>query len=201
MQHPFTHPHTPRRQGLRWLLLACSALLAGATQARTSVSVDLNLGLPLGVYHGGPVYAAPVYAAPVYAAPVYATPVYATPAYGTVYGRLPAGAVSVHIGGGRYWRHGGVYYRPWGPRWVVVAPPLVVPVARSATVVRAAPPPAPSRPDPVITPRNGQSAEQTEYDRQQCNRWATTLPSAMAEASVFQRAVEACMDGRGYGMK
>ena len=60
---------------------------------------------------------------------------------------------------------------------------------------------APTRPDPIIYPRNGQSAAQTEADRQECNRWATTQPSAVADASVFQRAVEACMDGRGYTMK
>jgi hypothetical protein len=180
---------------------AMAALACGAAQARTSVSVDLNLGLPIGGYYGHS-YGGPVYAAPIYAAPVYATPVYAAPAYGTVYSALPAGAVSVRIGGGHYWRHGGAYYRAWGPRWVVVAPPVAVPVARAAPFLRAAaPPPAPRRPDPVITPRNGQGAAQTEYDRQQCNRWATTLPAAMAEASVFQRAVQACMDGRGYSMK
>ena len=43
--------------------------------------------------------------------------------------------------------------------------------------------------------------QQTEIDRQECNRWATTQPSAVADAGVFQRAVEACMDGRGYTMK
>ena len=160
-------------------LLACS--LAGA-QARGSVSVDLTVGLPL----GGPLYAAP----------------YGAPAYGTVYGGLPAGAVSVQIGGGRYWRHGGAFYRPWGPRWVVVAPPVVL--AGAPTLASDAPPPVvlpPSKPDPIIYPRNGQEAQQTEADRQECNRWATTQPAAMADAAVFQRAVQACMDGRGYTMK
>ena len=36
---------------------------------------------------------------------------------------------------------------------------------------------------------------------QECNRWATTQPSAMADAQVFQRAVAACMDGRGYTVR
>lgn len=53
-------------------------------------------------------------------------------------------------------------------------------------------------PDPIIYPRNGHSAAQTETDRVACQRWATTQPSPMAEASVFQRAAAACMDGRGY---
>ena len=59
----------------------------------------------------------------------------------------------------------------------------------------------PARPDPIIYPRNGQSAQQTEADRQECNRWATTQPSAMSDASVFNRATEACMDGRGYTLR
>jgi hypothetical protein len=125
------------------------------------------------------------------------------------YSHLPRGAVSVVIGGGRYWRHGSHLYSPWGSGWVLVAPPVVL----AAPLVlqqaeRPAPAPAaevlptpPSRPDPVIYPRNGQSAQQTEADRQDCNRWATTQPAALADASVFHRAVEACMDGRGYTMK
>ena len=175
--------------------LAAAVLLAlgsAGAQARVNWSVDLNLGLPFPGYYNGPVYAGPGYG---------------VPAYGSVYSALPVGAVSISVGGGRYWRHGGVYYRPWGPRWVVVAPPIVVGAA--VPIVQAVPPeppppavpPTPSRPDPVIYPRNGQSAEQTEADRQDCNRWATTQPAALADASVFQRAVEACMDGRGYTMK
>jgi len=59
----------------------------------------------------------------------------------------------------------------------------------------------PARADPIIYPRKNQSPEQTEADRQDCNRWATTQPAAMNSASVFSRAVEACMDGRGYTTK
>jgi hypothetical protein len=55
--------------------------------------------------------------------------------------------------------------------------------------------------DPIIYPRNGQSPEQTEADRQDCNRWATSLPSALSDAQVFQRAVAACMDARGYSVR
>ena len=58
-----------------------------------------------------------------------------------------------------------------------------------------------SRPEPVVYPRNGQDAQQTEADRQACERWATTQPAALADAAVFMRAVEACMDGRGYTMR
>lgn len=161
-------------------VLSCAATYV---QARVNWSVDLNLGFPIGGYYNGPIYAGP--------------------GYGTVYGALPSGAVSLQIGGGRYWRQGGVYYRPWGPRWVVVAPPVFIPISQSRTVGEAAPASleyVPSRPDPVIYPLNGQSAEQLESDRQDCNRWATTQPAALADAAVFHRAVQACMDGRGYTM-
>jgi hypothetical protein len=81
----------------------------------------------------------------------------------------------------------GYYYRdPWYPGYVIV---------------QAQPPAALSAPDPVIVPRNGQSAAQAEADRQQCNRWATTQPAAMADAGEFQRATLACMEGRGYSIR
>ena len=148
------------------------ALAAWGAQARTAVSVNLGFGVG---------YPAAPYGA----------------AWGGYYGGVP------------YWHRAGVWYRPWGPSWVVVAPPVAYYPYPAPVVVEpapVAPPPAvvsaaPTRPDPIIYPRNGQSAAQTEADRQECNRWATTQPSAVADASVFQRAVEACMDGRGYTMK
>jgi hypothetical protein len=92
-----------------------------------------------------------------------------------------------------------VYY----PRTVLVTPPLVI--AGNAPPPAPPAPPAqplvPATPEPVIYPRNGQSNEQLEADRQACNRWATTVPAAMADASVFQRATAACMDGRGYTLR
>jgi hypothetical protein len=129
----------------------------------------------------------------------------------------PRVEVGVSVGGpvisvghwGGHHGHSRGYYRGhyrggwgWGP--VLLSPwiyPQVVTVVQPAPVVVDAVPPAPaqaSRPDPVIYPRNGQSAQQTETDRQGCNRWATTQPQALADSSVFLRAVDACMDGRGY---
>jgi hypothetical protein len=99
-----------------------------------------------------------------------------------------------YYGGG--WGWGPVLWAPW-------VYPSVVTVVQAAPVVvePPAPPVQPNRPDPVIYPRNGQSAQQTEADRQECNRWATTQPQALADSSVFLRAVDACMDGRGYTTK
>ena len=146
--------------------------LAGAAQARVNWSIGLDLGQPFLT-------------------------------------TLPHGAVSLQVGGGhgRYWRHGAHWYQPWHSyggdvRWVLVAPPVIFALEQQVLAAPAAMlPAAPSRPEPVIYPRNGQDAQQTEFDRQGCNRWATTQPAALADAAVFHRAVEACMDGRGYTMK
>lgn len=162
------------------------------------------------------------------------------PSRGYIAGSLPGGSVSIAFHGGSYYYHGGVWFRPQGPRFVVVAPPfgIVVPLLPpayttlyiggapyyyangvyystapggyavvapppGAEVAQPVPPPPPPKPepDPIVYPRNGQSPAQTEADRQECNRWATTQPAAMADAAVFQRAVAACMDGRGYTVR
>ncbi|CAD5370613.1 conserved exported hypothetical protein [Rubrivivax sp. A210] len=115
----------------------------------------------------------------------------------------PVGSIGVHLGHGGGWRHrgyygGGVVFGGpiyWPP--VVYEPPIVV-VQAPPTPPAA---PAPSRADPVVYPRNGQDGTQTEADRQACDRWATTQPAALADAAVFKRAVEACMDARGYTLK
>ena len=46
------------------------------------------------------------------------------PSHGYVYGSLPRGYVNVHYHGSPYYYRGGIWYRPYGPRYVVVAPPL-----------------------------------------------------------------------------
>ncbi len=90
-----------------------------------------------------------------------------------------------------------VYYD--NPSVVYVNPPAYYPPAPVYVNPPAAPAPvAPTAADPIFYPRNGQSPAQAEADRQDCNRWATTQPRAMADASIFQRATFACMDGRGY---
>jgi len=110
--------------------------------------------------------------------------------------------------GARFWGGVGIgfglgtlyYGAPWYPGYVAVP-------AYPAYPVYPAYPAAPSEPiakmppDPVIYPRNGQSAAQLESDRQDCNRWAMTQPSAVADASVFHRATIACMEGRGYTVR
>ena len=163
------------------------------------------------------------------------------PPHGYAVPALPSGSVSIGFGGGSYFFHGGVWFRPYGGRFIVSLPPIgivipllppdyatlwiggapyyyangvyytqspgqgyvVVAPPPGADAAQPVPAPAPPRaqPDPIYYPRTGQSAAQTETDRQECNRWATTQPRAMADAQVFQRAVAACMDGRGYTVR
>jgi hypothetical protein len=80
----------------------------------------------------------------------------------------------------------------WQPAYAVAPPPVAY---------YDAPPALPRAPEPVIYPRQGQSPAQTEADRQDCNRWATTQPGAMADAGMFHRATIACMEGRGYTVR
>jgi len=124
------------------------------------------------------------------------------PPIGVIIPILPSAYVSLNFGGVPYYYANGIYYTQAipGPGYVVAAPPADASTAQTQAAPVVTAPPA-SKPDPIIYPRNGQSAAQTEADRQDCNRWATTQPSAMNDASVFGRAVEACMDGRGYSMR
>ena len=159
---------------------------------------------------------------------------------GYVYGGLPHGSVSIGFGRGHYYYGGGRWYRPYGPRFAIVVPPIgivapflpfgytsvwvggspyyyangayyapvsggyavVAPPVQSVAVAPQAVQAAPAAAlDPIFYPRQGQTAARTEADRRACNQWASSQPNAMADASVFQRATLACMDGRGYTVK
>jgi hypothetical protein len=112
---------------------------------------------------------------------------------------LGIGAIGYY---GAYGYDGYYGYPPYvvsdDPGYVVVDPPV------TGNVVRSAGQPVPavsSAPDPIFYPKNGQSAAKTDADRQECNRWATTQAGAMSDASIFQRATFACMEGRGYTVR
>jgi len=46
------------------------------------------------------------------------------PERGAAFRALPSGGYRVPYRGGEYYFHGGAWYRPWGPRFIVVAPPF-----------------------------------------------------------------------------
>jgi hypothetical protein len=89
------------------------------------------------------------------------------------------------------------YGAPAGAEYIVADPPPGDRVVRSGQPV----PSTQSLPDPIFYPKNGQTLARTEADRQECNRWATTQNGAMSDASIFQRATFACMEGRGYTVR
>ncbi len=171
-------------------LAATAAVLAGTMVSAQADGVSVGLGLP------------------------------AVGGYASAGG--PVGLMSVGYRGGHGGGRGG-YYRGGGGGWgwgvglglgaglllaspfyypgVVVTPPTTVIIEQPPQGASTPQPMQPSRPEPVIYPRNGQSAQQLEGDRQACNRWATTQPAALNDSSVFMRAVDACMDARGYTSK
>lgn len=115
------------------------------------------------------------------------------------WGQRHRGGASIGIGIGL---GGYLYGAPWAyhPGYVVPVLPPVVYYERGAR--RHAPPPEPAiakgPPDPIFYPKRGQSAQQTEADLHDCNRWALNQPEAIARADVFHRATLACMQGREY---
>lgn len=93
--------------------------------------------------------------------------VVSVPPVGIIVPMLPSAYATVWSGGAPYYDANGVYYaQSPGQGYVVVAPP---PDAAAAQPVAVAPAPK-AMPDPILYPRNGQSAAQTEADRQDCNR-------------------------------
>jgi opacity protein-like surface antigen len=46
------------------------------------------------------------------------------PNRGVVYGALPGGALGMRYRGGDWYFQGGAWYRPYGPRYIVAAPPI-----------------------------------------------------------------------------
>jgi hypothetical protein len=118
------------------------------------------------------------------------------------------GGLGLGLGVGAISYYGDGYYAPY-PYYdgyyddapVIVSPGYTV-VEPAAGVRSGQPVPQVARaPDPIYYPRNGQSAATTEFDRRECNRWATAQPGAMADGSIFQRATLACMEGRGYTVR
>jgi hypothetical protein len=135
---------------------------------------------------------------------------------------LPAFYTTVWFGGVPYYYANDTYYR-WVPaesQYEVVAPPGDESAAQ--TEPPGAPPPADVAPPPnapggdmFIYPKNGQSEDQQAEDKFQCHQWAKQqsgfdptqsgggVPAdqnASAHAS-YNRAMTACLDGRGYSVK
>ncbi len=171
------------------------------------------------------------------------------PAHGHYVRAVPAGHRVVAFGGVNYYYSRGVWYRPWGPRFVVVGPPfgIVVPflppyyatvwvgsvpyfyansvyytsVPGGYSVVEppqgpVAEAPLPPSDQAYIYPRQGQDDRKQADDKYACHKWAAGQtgfdptqppPTGLSEAQAYQkradyqRAMSACLEGRGYTVK
>jgi len=164
-------------------------------------------GLPDGYhayYHGGSRY---YFSGGVWYAPRGPGFVVIAPPHGLVITVLPPYYSTVWFGGIPFYYANSVYYS-WQPAqngYAVVDPP---PNADEPT------PPPPSGPPPVdlvIYPKNGQGKEQQAADQYECHNWAKTqsnfdptepsggvLGNADLARNTYNRAMTACLQGRGY---
>jgi hypothetical protein len=163
---------------------------------------------------------------------------------------VPGRPFVVERGGGRFFYSGGVWYAPYGPRFVVVGAPIgvfvpVLPPFYTTLWIGGFPyyyandtyyewhdaengyevvePPndqgASTQPPPsddlFIYPKNGQPADQQANDKYECHKWASAqtgfdptqsaggVPPEQAGAKRvdYQRAMRACLEGRGYSVR
>jgi hypothetical protein len=122
---------------------------------------------------------------------------------------LPPYYSTVWFGGVPYYYANDVYYT-WNPEqnaYVVVNPP--------ANADQPSSPPPNVQQDLIVYPKNGQSTEQQAADRYDCHSWAKsqsgfdpTQPGGgaapgnyEASHSNYERAMSACLTGRGYEVK
>jgi len=182
------------------------------------------------------------------------------PNRGAYVAALPGRPYAFDRPGGRFFYSGGVWYAPYGPRFVVVGAPLGVfvpvlppfyttvwfggvpyyyandtyyvwsqaqngyevvappgdPNDPNAAAATAPPQPPPPQGDNLyIYPQQGQSAEQQSSDQYECHKWSAsqtgfdpTQPSGgvspdqlAARRADYQRAMIACLQGRGYSAR
>ncbi len=178
------------------------------------------------------------------------------PVHGAYVTTLPRGPVVINRPGGPFYYAGGVWYRPVGASFVVVAAPVgvfvpVLPVGyttvyfggvpyyyandtyyswsgaqngyevvdppadpNSASTDSPVPPPA-GGDDLFVYPQNGQSPEQQATDKYECHKWASSQSGFDPTQSAggvppdqsggardnYQRAMRACLEGRGYSAR
>ncbi|MBN2439451.1 MAG: hypothetical protein JXL20_12730 [Deltaproteobacteria bacterium] len=117
---------------------------------------------------------------------------------------LPPFYETIWLHGVPYYYANNIYYAHRGNGYVVVEPPK--------EEVSQAPPPADQM---FIYPRQGQNEQQQADDRYACHRWAVEQtgfdptqppggspePLKIEKRADYQRAMSACLDGRGYTVK
>jgi hypothetical protein len=130
---------------------------------------------------------------------------------------LPVYYSTVWVGGAPYYYANNTYYS-WSPAqngYQVVDPPNGQDAAPPPDAQdEAAPPPVPND-DLFVYPQNGQSDQQQATDRYECHKWAGLQsgfdPTQQGGAEPgqqgagnpddYQRAMKACLEGRGYSVR
>jgi hypothetical protein len=127
---------------------------------------------------------------------------------------LPLAYATYWYGGVPYYYANDVYYT-WNPSYSGYTATDPPPVAESAgdagSAGGAGPNDAPEQgPGPsaaaggqlFMYPKNGQSAEQQASDRAECQKWAADQAGQVAQnGSDYNRAMVACVEGRGYSAR
>lgn len=125
---------------------------------------------------------------------------------------LPPYYTTVWVGGAPYYYANDTYYvwRQSNSQYEVVSPPD----ESAASTDSPAPPPSPNG-DVFIYPKNGQSEEDQARDKYECHKWAqnesgfdptqvnggVSPDQANTMRAAYQRAMGACLEGRGYSVK
>jgi len=120
---------------------------------------------------------------------------------------LPPYYTTIWVNGIPYYYADDVYYR-WLPdqrTYIVSSPPPANEVVEDANIPK----------NLYVYPKQGQSAQQQDTDRYECYRWAVqqtgfdpTQPGGNVSANQntskreeYQRAMKACLEGRGYSVQ
>ncbi|MGH8679120.1 MAG: DUF6515 family protein [Burkholderiales bacterium] len=179
-------------------------------------------GSPFVAVHGGRRF---YFSAGIWYAPYSGGFVVVAPPFGVVIPVLPPYYTQVWAGGIPYYYANNVYYMQSPAGYTVAAPPsasvVEAPPPPASGVTELGPVTAPSNMAPPVAapgnnaapavaqsdtnrlflyPRQGQSIDQQNKDRTECNTWAAGQASS-ANAADFQRALGACLDGRGYTVR
>lgn len=165
------------------------------------------------VFHGGHYF----FAGGVWYAPRGGLFVVVAPPFGVFVPILPPFYTTIWVAGAPYYYADDVYYVYRGPvsGYEVVAPPPEQQVAEAPPPPPPGPGPAPASHELFIYPKNGQSPDQQAKDQYECHTWASSQtgfdPTAAnggvppqqtaSKRADYDRAMGACLDGRGYTVR
>lgn len=125
---------------------------------------------------------------------------------------LPPYCTTLWVGGVPYFYANDVFYVYRGSLrgYEIVAPPSD---ARAPRAGRASTPPPPESGQLFVYPDRGQSRAREASDKRQCHEWAssetgfdplaagTSGAGAAPKRADYDRAMEACLEGRGYSLR